>query len=315
MASDFAHDETDDLLEELERRVSQVYAAALKSMRKKQKKALEEYDEQNAGWLQRVKDGEATAREYRAWRADRAAERVWIDTMAEQLAEDLENAEEIADSIANGYRAETYALNWNFAAFEAEALSGVSIATTIYSREAVERLIREEPDLLPELKRDEAKTKRWLKKKLVGAITQSILQGEGIPQAAMRIANVTDMDKNASVRAARTAMTSAENAGRIDAYKRAESVGVKMQKEWMATLDDRTRRSHRRLDGERVGVDEKFSNGLRYPGDPSGSAEEVYNCRCTIVASVEGVDQSAAKRRSRLGKKSYEQWKKELEDG
>lgn len=54
-----------------------------------------------------------------------------------------------------------------------------------------------------------------------------------------------------------------------------------MVKQWDAALDSRTRDSHARLDGEIRELDEKFSNGLMFPGDPSGRPEEVINCRCT----------------------------------
>ena len=52
--------------------------------------------------------------------------------------------------------------------------------------------------------------------------------------------------------------------------------------EWIATADSRTRESHVELDGEVVGINEPFSNGLDYPGDPAGDAAETINCRCTI---------------------------------
>ena len=52
-------------------------------------------------------------------------------------------------------------------------------------------------------------------------------------------------------------------------------------KQWDAAMDKRTRDSHARVDGEIRELDEKFSNGLRFPGDPLGSAAEVVNCRCT----------------------------------
>ena len=61
-------------------------------------------------------------------------------------------------------------------------------------------------------------------------------------------------------------MAAAQNAGRVNSYKRAQAMSVNLQQEWLATLDTHTRHSHRRLDGERVAVGEKFSNGCRWPG-------------------------------------------------
>lgn len=43
------------------------------------------------------------------------------------------------------------------------------------------------------------------------------------------------------------------------------------------------RRDHRRMDGETVPIDAKFSNGLRFPRDPDGPADEVINCRCVCT--------------------------------
>lgn len=54
-----------------------------------------------------------------------------------------------------------------------------------------------------------------------------------------------------------------------------------MVKQWDTVLDGKTRDSHRRVDGEIRELDEKFSNSLMFPGDPSGDAGEVINCRCT----------------------------------
>lgn len=66
-----------------------------------------------------------------------------------------------------------------------------------------------------------------------------------------------------------------------EAQYAAKAKGADIVKQWDAVLDGRTRDSHRRVDGEIRELDEKFSNGLMFPGDPSGSAAEVVNCRCT----------------------------------
>ena len=63
-------------------------------------------------------------------------------------------------------------------------------------------------------------------------------------------------------------------------YRVAKSCGANVLKQWDATLDGRTRPSHARIDGEIRETDEEYSNGLMFPGDPSGPAAEVINCRC-----------------------------------
>lgn len=98
---------------------------------------------------------------------------------------------------------------------------------------------------------------------------------------------VVGMNKASATRNARTAMTGAQNAGRQQAYDRAKAMGIKVKKEWVATLDGRTRHSHGQADGQQVELDGKFTVGrakMRYPGDvQNGTPEEIYNCRCTMV--------------------------------
>ena len=48
---------------------------------------------------------------------------------------------------------------------------------------------------------------------------------------------------------------------------------------------------------------------IRYPGNPQAPGYLIYNCRCTLVSAVKGIDQSDAPRASKLGNISYEEWK------
>lgn len=74
---------------------------------------------------------------------------------------------------------------------------------------------------------------------------------------------------NSVPRTARTTLTGAENAGRVASYERARGMGIDVRKRWLATLDERTRASHRALDGEVADADGKFPNGCEYAAEGS----------------------------------------------
>ena len=77
------------------------------------------------------------------------------------------------------------------------------------------------------------------------------MQGSSIPGIANALMTaIPGMELTSAVRAARTAMTGAQNAGRMDSYAAAQRMGIKLQKRWLATLDNRTRHEHRKLDGQ-----------------------------------------------------------------
>ena len=116
------------------------------------------------------------------------------------------------------------------------------------------------------------------------ALVKGVSEGEGIPKLKMRISEVFEGCKGyRAERIARTQVIGASNFGAFEGYKQS---GVVERKEWLATKDDRTRPDHAAIDGQIVGLDETFSNGLRFPGDPRGSAEDVINCRCTVLPWV-----------------------------
>ena len=120
------------------------------------------------------------------------------------------------------------------------------------------------------------------------AVLQGILQGESMDAIAGRFRDVLGMNQSSAIRNARTAVTYAENQGRLDSYEKAQANGTVLVKVWASAHDSRTRESHVLLDGEEVGIDDKFSNGLKCPGDPDGIGAEVYNCRCAMGTRIIG---------------------------
>lgn len=86
-------------------------------------------------------------------------------------------------------------------------------------------------------------------------------------------------------RIARTEVVAASNFGSyFAALEAADRMGVDTEKEWVDSDDSRVRETHAAMDGERVPVDKKYSNGMDYPGDMmNGQAKEVIHCRCAQV--------------------------------
>lgn len=121
--------------------------------------------------------------------------------------------------------------------------------------------------------------------KLKKSITQEISRGiaSSLPYSdiARNIKGVSGAPLSRAKTIARTEGHRIQQTSSRDAQYAAKKKGADVLKQWDATLDGRTRDSHARVDGEIKELDEKFSNGLMFPGDPSGGAAEVVNCRCT----------------------------------
>lgn len=313
---DEGHKLTDKKLEKLIRKLDKVYSQAAKETEVKLNDYMRRFKVKDDIKLQQVKSGELDYQEWVNWRIGQIMVGKRWEEMRDTLAEDLTHVDEIATQMVGESMHEVYALNHNFGTFEAEKGSLVDTSYTLYDKHTVENLVKKNPDLLKAPSLDKNKDLRWNKQNFQSAITQSILQGEDIRKTAKRVAlGTTKKDRNAAVRNARTATTNAENAGRCDSYERAEKMGIKLKQVWLAALDGRTRDSHRRLDDEKIPVGEKFSNGLRFPGDPQGAAHEVWNCRCTLIAEVEGVDYNltdiSQRNNYKLGDMTYDEWKSE----
>jgi hypothetical protein len=121
-----------------------------------------------------------------------------------------------------------------------------------------------------------------LKKRITAQVSRGIATGMSFQQVAQQLAGTTNIGFNNAVRIARTEGHRVQVQSTMDACYKAQDKGADVVKQWDATLDANTRDSHAKVDGEVRELDEKFSNGLRYPGDPWGRAAEVVNCRCAL---------------------------------
>lgn len=319
---DYAHRMTDKELGELERRISAIYQEARNSLDETVRAYFESFrqrDEKMKKLIGTIQNGrEWTKQDYNNWRLAQIGRGERFKVLRDKVAERYTNANETATAYVNDATPSIYSLNRNYAAYTVEQVAG-DVGFDLWDEQTVKRLIVEQPDLMPYYPPKRALRRgidlAWGKKQITASVTSSILQGRSVKGMADDLqTRILEMNRSSAIRTARTAVTGAQNAGRMDSYHAAEKMGIRMKKEWLATLDNRTRHAHAVLDGQQTDVDRSFKvNGeeIRYPGDPTASGYLVYDCRCTLIAAVDGVDPSDALRRDRDGLLSnitYAQW-------
>ena len=87
-------------------------------------------------------------------------------------------------------------------------------------------------------------------------------------------------------RAMRIARTETSMIANATSEFSADALGLEYKRRWVAAADERTRDSHAEADGQIRGRDEAFDVGdskLMRPGDPTGPASEIINCRCSVA--------------------------------
>lgn len=312
---DIGNEKTEIILKRIEDNIRSEYEKAQRDVIKKLKSYLTQFEEEDVLQHERLDQGLISINDYLDWRRRHILMNKQWEDMRDALAVDLHNVNKIALRTAREQMPEIFSLNANYAAYQVERDSGIDTGFTLYNRQAAERLLGKQVNLLPAPSKRKAlelwdnPDVKWNMKNVQSAVLQGILQGESMDKVAKRLMSVTEMNYHAAIRNARTMTTSAQNAGREEAYKQIDEKGNKLTIIWLSTLDDRTRHSHRQMHGE-VKEGEYFSNGLRYPGDPEGDPSEVYNCRCQERAFIKGMEE-VPDYSPKMGDKSFEEWQNE----
>lgn len=302
---DYAHKLTDKQLAELEQRIAKLYKEAAEELTDTVKAYFEQFEKRDAAMKEKLDAGEITEQQYKQWRLAQIGRGKRFEALRDKVAERYTDANATAVAYVNYATPGIYSLNRNYAAYKIEQVSDKA-DFTLWDEQTVKRLIVEQPDLMPYYPPKRALQRgidlKYGKQQITASVTSSILQGKSIPRMANDLqSRMQNMNRTSAIRTARTAITGAQNAGRLDTYRAAQDMGIKLKKRWLATLDNRTRHAHAMLDGQTVDVDKPFKvDGyeLMYPGDSSAPGYLVYNCRCTQIAEVDGEDTSSGGRRA-----------------
>lgn len=295
-----------------------IYAEAERDIRKKLDDFLARFKAEDERRKKLVDAGEMSKAEYDSWRRGQVFRGKRWQALRDEIVDQIYGSNKTAARIMNDERRSVFIQNANRTAYELEKKTHGAVSFELYDSATVTRLIKEDQKLLPEYKVNQRKDYKWNNRKVNNALTQSIIQGESMDKLAGRIAEAVS-SKNASLMYsfARTMMTGAQNAGRLEAMREARDMGIKLKKRWLATLDSRTRDTHRDLDGVSVDVDQPFIIGDRsimFPGDPNADADLVFNCRCALIYDYDDYPANIQRRDNETGEviewMTYREWEK-----
>lgn len=138
--------------------------------------------------------------------------------------------------------------------------------------------------LHPHLAKYAAEETAWLVKGIsettrdavANAIARGLEEGKSTGDIARDVAESGGFANSRAKLIARTESTRAFNGAPAESIKAyAKATGREFTKTWATAGDARVRDEHSSMEGETVGVDEKFSNGLAFPSEP--------NCRCAVI--------------------------------
>ena len=321
---------TDKELEALERRISAVYREAEKDLDKEVKEYFAKFVLRDKEMQKLANAGEITQAELQQWRLTQMGRGQRFEALRDKVAERYTKANEVANAYVNDATPSIYSLNRNYEAYTIEKTVG-SCDFTLWDESTVRRLLVEEPDLMPYYPPERALQRgfdlAYGKDQITKRVTSGIIRGLSPGKIANELmAGITTMSRESAVRAARTGITAAENAGRLDSWRAAENMGITIRRRWMCTKDARTRFGHAMADGQTVeGTKTPFIVGgekMMFPGDKSLGAHgwNIYNCRCTTrTVEKDGIEAEPRQMRVRdpetgknvlVNEMTYSEWEK-----
>ena len=160
---------------------------------------------------------------------------------------------------------------------------GVPVVTAINQTEVVSSLFKKTGGMTFGYR--EQRHLKEFKQKVKDVITRGLASASTYRDIANQLSLVTGEELYKSYRIARTEGHRITTEAKLNSIKKAKQQGADVVKQWDATLDGKTRKKHRKLDGQWVEVDEYFEvqgEKVKAPGKFKDKADNI-NCRCILL--------------------------------
>ena len=208
---------TEQELQKLEKRLTDVYKQAEKELDGKAKNYFKQFSSRYVKEYVAYQAGKYTKKEFEEWLMNQYGRGQRWEALREDMARRLAESNQIAAAYINEKTPLIIALNRNFEAYMIKSLVPDrqikeigDIAFNLVDENTVKRLTVRKQKILPPRRVLKSKDVHWNKKKLQNALLQGILQGDNIKKLAGRFQDVTGMNHTAAIRNARTAFTGAD---------------------------------------------------------------------------------------------------------
>lgn len=244
----------------------------LKRLKELYKKALEELKEDLHFYTQ----GDA-------WYSQRIYQQEYQKVLAEQISAALDRMHRNEYESIDEYLHDSYTNSFVGAVMSMHR-QGVPVLMPIDENQVIRALVTDslvKKGLYKALGVDVDRLKRVIQDEMARGIATSTSYGE----IAKSIARQMNISLAKSRRIVLTEAHRIKEAASQDARVAAKELGARILKQWDATMDGKTRKTHRRLDGQIREVDEPFEidgKTAMYPGG-FGRPEEDINCRCVAL--------------------------------
>lgn len=261
------------------RRLKSIYTASQKDIEKKTQALQDEIN--RLGTLANLATDAEEKAKFLSMQQSKIYQKQYQDAMKKQIGSILDNMQVEEFKTVSEYLQKCYEDGFIGTMYDLHG-QGIPLCFPM-DQEAMVRAVQLDSKIVEGYYRRMGKDIAMLKKRITAEVSRGISTGMSFQQVAKQLDGVTNIGFNNAVRIARTEGHRIQVQGTMDACHKAKDKGADVVKQWDATLDSRTRESHQAVDGEIRELDKPFSNGLMFPGDPSGRAEEVINCRCALL--------------------------------
>lgn len=268
------------------KRLTQEHTQSLKDITAKIEKLQEEFDELTA--IYDTVEDEAQREALKSMQRSKVYQKEYQEGLKKQVSDVLDNLHKKEFESISEYLDGCYTDGFIGAMYDLQG-QGLPLIFPI-DQEAMVRAVQLDSKINKGLYSHLGENVAMLKKHITAQVSRGISTGATFVIIAQQLqAKMVGTYNNPggslayATRIARTEGHRIQVQSGMDACYKAKEKGADVVKQWDSTLDSRTRSSHKRVDGEIRELDEEFSNGLMFPGDPDGKAEEVINCRCALM--------------------------------